>query len=150
MLRASALKPAGQGLGWSEEPVFGGHAAQGGLPADRDCRQRGAAARPCGPLALRMRAPRPPPPCPPFRFYLGTWNMEGFMAESRPVRTLREILARLKETYCGSIGYEVGGAGVAGEGASAGTGWLGFAGQLAGTPPAPVPYSQPAFHRGLL
>ncbi|KAL4441839.1 hypothetical protein ABPG77_003755 [Micractinium sp. CCAP 211/92] len=39
-------------------------------------------------------------------FYLGTWNMEGFMAESRPVRTLREILARLKETYCGSIGYE--------------------------------------------
>ncbi|KAI3434698.1 hypothetical protein D9Q98_002760 [Chlorella vulgaris] len=39
-------------------------------------------------------------------FYLGTWNMEGFMAEGRQVRTLREILARLRETYCGSIGYE--------------------------------------------
>ena len=41
------------------------------------------------------------------RFYLGTWNMEGFMAEGRQVRTLREILARLRETYCGAIGYEV-------------------------------------------
>lgn len=40
-------------------------------------------------------------------FFLGgSWNMEGFMAENRPVRTLREILTRLKETYCGSIGYE--------------------------------------------
>jgi 2-oxoglutarate dehydrogenase complex dehydrogenase (E1) component-like enzyme len=33
--------------------------------------------------------------------------MEGFMAEGRQVRTLREILARLRETYCGAIGYEV-------------------------------------------
>jgi 2-oxoglutarate dehydrogenase E1 component len=33
--------------------------------------------------------------------------MEGFMAEGRQVRTLREILQRLRETYCGSIGYEV-------------------------------------------
>lgn len=32
------------------------------------------------------------------------------MAEGRQVRTLREILARLRETYCGSIGYEVGAA----------------------------------------
>ncbi|KAL6785511.1 OGD1 [Auxenochlorella protothecoides x Auxenochlorella symbiontica] len=39
-------------------------------------------------------------------FFLGTWNMEGFMAEDRPIRTLREILGRLRETYCGPIGYE--------------------------------------------
>lgn len=39
-------------------------------------------------------------------FFLGTWNQEGFLSESRPVRTLREILTRLRETYCGSIGYE--------------------------------------------
>jgi 2-oxoglutarate dehydrogenase E1 component len=32
--------------------------------------------------------------------------MEGFMAEGRQVRTLREILERLRETYCGSIGFE--------------------------------------------
>ena len=31
------------------------------------------------------------------------------MAEGRQVRTLREILARLRETYCGAIGYEVRG-----------------------------------------
>ena len=40
------------------------------------------------------------------QFFLGTWNQEGFLSESRPVRTLREILTRLRETYCGSIGYE--------------------------------------------
>jgi len=39
-------------------------------------------------------------------FFLGIWNQEGFLSEKRPVRTLREILTRLKETYCGSIGYE--------------------------------------------
>ncbi|GAB4819819.1 hypothetical protein N2152v2_006865, partial [Parachlorella kessleri] len=39
-------------------------------------------------------------------FFLGTWNIEGFMAEDRPVRTLREILRRLNEAYCGKIGYE--------------------------------------------
>ena len=33
--------------------------------------------------------------------------MSGFLSEGRPIRTLREILQRLKETYCGSIGYEV-------------------------------------------
>ena len=61
---------------------------------------------------------RPPPPelDPAFfgfseadldrEFFLGTWNQEGFLSESRPVRTLREILTRLRETYCGSIGYE--------------------------------------------
>ncbi len=41
------------------------------------------------------------------RFFLGTWNVEGFLSEKRPVITLREILKRLKETYCGTIGYEV-------------------------------------------
>lgn len=39
-------------------------------------------------------------------FFLGTWNQEGFLSESRPVRTLREILTRLRETYTGTIGYE--------------------------------------------
>ena len=39
-------------------------------------------------------------------FFIGIWNQEGFLSEQRPVRTLREILARLRETYCGTIGYE--------------------------------------------
>ena len=39
-------------------------------------------------------------------FFLGSWHQSGFLAENRPTRTLREILTRLKETYCGSIGYE--------------------------------------------
>lgn len=30
------------------------------------------------------------------------------MSEDRPVRTLREILKRLNEAYCDTIGYEVG------------------------------------------
>lgn len=41
------------------------------------------------------------------RFFLGTWNMKGFLNEDRPVQTLRQVLDRLKETYCGPIGYEV-------------------------------------------
>lgn len=44
--------------------------------------------------------------------------MAGFLNEDRPIRTLREILTRLRETYCGSIGYEVTGGG-AGAGAGA-------------------------------
>ena len=32
--------------------------------------------------------------------------MSGFLSEDRPVQTLRQILNRLKQTYCGSIGYE--------------------------------------------
>lgn len=39
-------------------------------------------------------------------FFLGTWNMAGFLSENRPIRTLREILTRLRETYCGNIGFE--------------------------------------------
>jgi 2-oxoglutarate dehydrogenase E1 component len=39
-------------------------------------------------------------------FYLGTWRMAGFMSEDRPVRTLREVLGRLRDAYCGKIGYE--------------------------------------------
>ena len=39
-------------------------------------------------------------------FFIGIWNQEGFLSEKRPVRTLREILNRLRETYCGTIGYE--------------------------------------------
>ena len=41
------------------------------------------------------------------RFFLGTWNMKGFLSEDRPIRTLREVLQRLRESYCGTIGYEV-------------------------------------------
>jgi 2-oxoglutarate dehydrogenase E1 component len=39
-------------------------------------------------------------------FFIGIWNQEGFLSEQRPVRSLREILTRLRETYCGTIGYE--------------------------------------------
>jgi hypothetical protein len=43
-------------------------------------------------------------------FFLGTWaGVSGFLSEDRPVRTLREILTRLRETYSGNIGYEVRG-----------------------------------------
>jgi hypothetical protein len=41
------------------------------------------------------------------RFFLGTWSMAGFLSENRPIGTLREILNRLRETYCGNIGFEV-------------------------------------------
>ena len=33
--------------------------------------------------------------------------MKGFLSEERPIRTLREVLQRLRESYCGKIGYEV-------------------------------------------
>ncbi|KAK2991202.1 hypothetical protein RJ640_027174 [Escallonia rubra] len=39
-------------------------------------------------------------------FFLGVWRMAGFLAENRPVQTLRAILTRLEQAYCGSIGYE--------------------------------------------
>ncbi|KAI9128126.1 hypothetical protein K1719_001119 [Acacia pycnantha] len=39
-------------------------------------------------------------------FFVGVWNMSGFMSENRPVQTLRAILTRLEQAYCGSIGYE--------------------------------------------
>lgn len=41
------------------------------------------------------------------RFFLGNWNQAGFLAEGRPKRTLREMLTRLRETYCTTTGYEV-------------------------------------------
>ena len=78
------------------------------LPRTRCLRSRPGAA---GRQAAWLRRGVPPPPALPARFYLGTWNMEGFMAEGRQVRTLGEILDRLRETYCSSIGYEVGGGG---------------------------------------
>ena len=40
------------------------------------------------------------------RFFVGTWKMAGFLNEERETRTLREIVTRLREAYCGSIGYE--------------------------------------------
>eukprot|EP00976_Prorocentrum_cordatum_P102725 1193182-Prorocentrum_minimum.AAC.2 len=39
-------------------------------------------------------------------FFIGTWRMKGFLSEDRPVRKLKDILQRLEESYCGSIGYE--------------------------------------------
>jgi 2-oxoglutarate dehydrogenase E1 component len=39
-------------------------------------------------------------------FFLGVWNMSGFLSENRPVQTLRSILTRLEQAYCGSVGYE--------------------------------------------
>jgi len=39
-------------------------------------------------------------------FFLGNWNQKGFLAEGRPTRTLREMLNRLRETYCSTTGYE--------------------------------------------
>ncbi|KAL9388684.1 hypothetical protein Peur_017289 [Populus x canadensis] len=32
--------------------------------------------------------------------------MPGFLADNRPVMTLRSILTRLEQAYCGSIGYD--------------------------------------------
>ncbi|KAF6164381.1 hypothetical protein GIB67_037538 [Kingdonia uniflora] len=39
-------------------------------------------------------------------FFLGVWQMAGFLSENRPIQTLRAILNRLEQAYCGSIGYE--------------------------------------------
>ncbi|KAL3338931.1 hypothetical protein AABB24_027835 [Solanum stoloniferum] len=39
-------------------------------------------------------------------FFLGVWRMAGFLSENRPVQTLRAILTRLEQAYCGSIGFE--------------------------------------------
>nr|GMC63766.1 2-oxoglutarate dehydrogenase, mitochondrial-like [Ipomoea batatas] len=39
-------------------------------------------------------------------FFLGVWMMSGFLSENRPVQTLRAILTRLEQAYCGNIGYE--------------------------------------------
>lgn len=33
--------------------------------------------------------------------------MKGFLSEERPIRTLREVLQRLNDVYCSTIGYEV-------------------------------------------
>lgn len=39
-------------------------------------------------------------------FFIELWNMPGFLADTRPMMTLRSILTRLEQAYCGSIGYE--------------------------------------------
>lgn len=39
-------------------------------------------------------------------FFIGVWRMSGFLSDNRPVQTLRSILNRLKQAYCGSVGYE--------------------------------------------
>ncbi|KAJ8562717.1 hypothetical protein K7X08_031169 [Anisodus acutangulus] len=39
-------------------------------------------------------------------FFLGVWRTAGFLSENRPVQTLRAILTRLEQAYCGSIGFE--------------------------------------------
>ncbi|RWW18242.1 hypothetical protein GW17_00017783 [Ensete ventricosum] len=39
-------------------------------------------------------------------FFLGVWRISGFLSENRPVQTLRSILERLDQAYCGTVGYE--------------------------------------------
>ncbi|KAJ6325298.1 hypothetical protein OIU76_012391 [Salix suchowensis] len=39
-------------------------------------------------------------------FFIELWNTPGFLADARPMMTLRSILTRLEQGYCGSIGYE--------------------------------------------
>lgn len=39
-------------------------------------------------------------------FFIGVWRMSGILSENRPVQTLREILNKLEQAYCGTIGYE--------------------------------------------
>eukprot|EP00250_Pteridium_aquilinum_P034625 c7842_g1_i1 orf=180-3287(+) len=39
-------------------------------------------------------------------FFLGVWRMSGFLSENRPIQTLRDILGRLEQAYCGTVGYE--------------------------------------------
>ncbi|OEL36245.1 2-oxoglutarate dehydrogenase, mitochondrial [Dichanthelium oligosanthes] len=40
-------------------------------------------------------------------FYLGVWRTtSGFLSGSRPVVTLREIIGKLRQAYCGAVGYE--------------------------------------------
>jgi 2-oxoglutarate dehydrogenase E1 component len=41
------------------------------------------------------------------RFFIGTWNMKGFLNEDRPVQTLRQVLTKLQNAYCSTTGYEV-------------------------------------------
>lgn len=58
------------------------------------------------PLAVQLPA-KTAPAALRARFFLGTWNMKGFLSEERPIRTLREVLQRLNDVYCSTIGYEV-------------------------------------------
>ena len=69
------------------------------------------------------------------RFFLGTWKMRGVLAEDRPIRTLREVLDRLQDAYCGTTGYEVGPAGGA---------------HLFVSPAPPALYNQPFFYFTLI
>ncbi|CAA2981357.1 2-oxoglutarate dehydrogenase, mitochondrial [Olea europaea subsp. europaea] len=39
-------------------------------------------------------------------FFIGVWRISGFLSENRPVQTLKAILTRLEQAYCGRIGYE--------------------------------------------
>eukprot|EP01018_Ginkgo_biloba_P020795 Gb_16333 [translate_table: standard] len=39
-------------------------------------------------------------------FFLGIWRVAGFLSENRPIQTLRAIINRLEQAYCGTIGYE--------------------------------------------
>jgi 2-oxoglutarate dehydrogenase complex dehydrogenase (E1) component-like enzyme len=41
------------------------------------------------------------------RFYIGSWNMSGYLNEGKPVRTLREIVNQMRTAYCSTIGFEV-------------------------------------------
>ena len=39
-------------------------------------------------------------------FFVGAWNATGFLQKAEGMVTLRDILDKLRTTYCGSIGYE--------------------------------------------
>ncbi|KAJ9160071.1 hypothetical protein P3X46_025506 [Hevea brasiliensis] len=39
-------------------------------------------------------------------FFIGVWNMSGFLSDNRPVMTLQSILTRLQQAYSGHVGYE--------------------------------------------
>lgn len=41
------------------------------------------------------------------RFYIGSWNMSGYLNEGKPVRTLRDIIHQMRTAYCSTIGFEV-------------------------------------------
>ena len=40
------------------------------------------------------------------KFFFGFLTMPGLLSDYNPVVTLREILRKLRQAYCGSVGYE--------------------------------------------
>ncbi|KAK6119196.1 hypothetical protein DH2020_047070 [Rehmannia glutinosa] len=63
-------------------------------------------ARPPHHLGFRVKQFKRVCDCYCLEFFVGVWRMAGFLSENRPVQTLRAILTRLEQAYCGHIGYE--------------------------------------------